>query len=275
MRFKSLNINNQKIATYYSEGTGYPVVFIHANSIGAASFYKQMMSEDGNKYQFISIDMLGHGASDFSLTPQESYTIESISNLMTDVINKLEIDKCILAGHSLGAHTALRIANKTNKVSGIVLANMSPINNYSKIEESYIVNDTFNLFLTPKLQENESMKLAQLFVSKNELADIAFVDNIKNTDPNFRFILGESLKKDNTNDFDLINELNKPIVMIQGNQDRIINIGKLQTLDLENKLWRNKIQIISDAGHSPMWEKPDLFNYILSTFIDEVSKETD
>jgi pimeloyl-ACP methyl ester carboxylesterase len=112
--------------------------------------------------------------------------------------------------------------------------------------------------------------LAQLFIKNDDLADISFVDNIKNTDPNFRFVLGESFKTDKTNDFDLINNITIPIAMIFGEKDRIINLDTLKNTNIENVLWRNKIQIISDTGHSPMWEKPNMFNYVLKEFIKEL-----
>jgi len=267
MKFKALTIQNHKIATYHSDGEGETFVFIHANSVGAASFYKQMMSEEGKKNQFISIDMPGHGASDFSLQPREIYTLDSIAQLMADTINELDIDSCVLVGHSLGAHTALRMISKSHKIKGLVLANMSPIKDYSKLADSYIVDDVFNIFFKPKLNEYDSSKLAQLFIKNDNLADISFVDNIKNTDPNFRFVLGESFKTDKTNDFNLIDKINLPIAMIFGDKDRIIDFETLKNTGIESKLWRNKIQVISDTGHSPMWEKPSMFNYVLNEFI--------
>lgn len=270
MKFKALKIQDHKIATYHSDGEGETFVFIHANSIGAASFYKQMMSEEGKKYSYISIDMPGHGASDFSLQPREIYTIDSIANLLTETINKLDIDNCILVGHSLGAHTALRIANKCNKIKGLVLANMFPIKNYSDLSNTYKIDDTFNIFFKPKLNEFDSSKLAQVFIKNDDMADISFVDNIKNTDPNFRFVLGESFKTDKTNDFDLIDSINIPITLIHGEKDRIIDLQKLKDIGIEEKLWRNKIQVISDAGHSPMWEKTSMFNYILGEFAGDL-----
>ncbi len=266
MKFKALTIQDHKIATYHSEGNGETFVFIHANSIGAASFYKQMMSEEGKKYKFISIDMPGHGASDFSLQAREIYTINSIAKLMADTINELDIEKCILVGHSLGSHVALRMIDKSNKIKGLILANMSPIKNYSNLSDSYIVDDVFNIFFKPILNEYDSSKLAQVFVKNDDLADISFVDNIKNTDPNFRFVLGESFKYDKTNDFDLIDKINIPTAIIFGEKDRIINLDTLKSSGIEEKLWRNKIQIISDTGHSPMWENPRMFNYILGEF---------
>ncbi len=272
MKFSSYNINNHKIAVYNSDGKNTPIVFLHANSIGAASFYKQMMSKEGKNVKYISIDFPGHGASDFSLTPRETYTIDGLAEIASKTIEQIDIDKCILCGHSLGGHIALRLLSKYNndKIKGLFLANVSPVESYTKFEDAYINDEIFNLFTKPRLNEYDSSALAQLFIKKGGLADIVFVDNIKNTDPNFRFVLGESFQNDNTNDFEIINKLSIPVAMLQGEKDRIIDIDKIKTKQLEDKLWRNKIQIISDAGHSPMWEKPSLFNYVVNMFAEEV-----
>jgi pimeloyl-ACP methyl ester carboxylesterase len=36
-------------------------------------------------------------------------------------------------------------------------------------------------------------------------------------------------------------------------------------------LWRNEIQVISGAGHSPQWEKSEGLNTLVEEFIDDIS----
>ena len=272
MKFTSYNVNNHKIAVYNSEGKKNPIIFLHANSIGAASFYKQMMSKEGEEYMYISIDYPGHGASDFSLQPRETYTIDGLAEIMSKTIEMLDIEQCVLCGHSLGGHIALRLVSKfnNNKIKALTLTGTSPLKNYADWSSSYKTDEIFNIFTQPRVNDYDSSALAQLFVKKGGLAEIVFVDNIKNTDPNFRFVLGESFKTDNTNDFELIKKLKIPVAFIEGEKDRIIDIEKIQNTEIKNILWRQKVHIISDAGHSPMWEKPSLFNYMINQFADEV-----
>jgi len=171
MKFTSHNINGHKIAVYSSEGTKKAVVFLHANSIGAASFYKQMMSKESKTYKYIAIDFPGHGASDFSLTPKETYTINGLAKIANETINKLDINKCVLCGHSLGGHITLRLMAKYNnpKVTSLLLTGMSPLENYNNWENAYIVDDIFNIFTKPRVNNYDASALAQLFIKKAEL----------------------------------------------------------------------------------------------------------
>jgi len=102
------------------------------------------------------------------------------------------------------------------------------------------------------------------------VAEIMFVDNIKNTDPNFRTYMYESFKNDKTNDLNILKSLKIPITLLNGDKDRMVNKNYLENLNLENLLWREKIQYISDAGNSPMWEKHKVFNYFIEQFITDI-----
>ncbi len=270
MKFNAYKIDNLKIATYESDGRENPVVFVHANSIGAASFYKQMMSDEGKKNRYISIDMPGHGASDFSLKPNLIYNIDYISELFSSTIDALDLESCILCGHSLGGHVALRIAQKNKKVKSLMLMGTSPLESYQDWDKSYKTDETFNYFNKGNLTQEDIARLAQLFISEDDAADISFVDNIKNTDSNFRKFMAMSYENDKTNDFEIIKSLNIPIAMVYGDKDRIINVEKLKNTGIEDYLWRKKIQIISEAGHSPMWEKPKLLQYLVDVFSKDV-----
>ena len=270
MKFNAYKIDNLKIATYESDGRENPVVFVHANSIGAASFYKQMMSDEGKKTRYISIDMPGHGASDFSLKPNLIYNIDYISEIFSSTIDALDLESCVLCGHSLGGHVALRIAQKNKKVKSLMLMGTSPLESYQDWGKSYAISETFNYFNKKNLTQEDIARLAQLFVSEDDAADISFVDNIKNTDSNFRKFMAMSYENDKTNDFEILKSLNIPIAMVYGDKDRIVDVEKLKSTGIEDYLWRKKIQIISESGHSPMWEKPKMLQYLVDVFSKDV-----
>lgn len=270
MQFKQFEVSNLRIATYQSEGEGYPIVFLHANSIGAAEFYWQMMSEEGKKYRFMSIDFPGHGASDFSLQPEKIYNIDTISDIIAAILQFQDFDKCILCGHGLGAHVSIRVAAKIDKVEGLMLVGAAPIRSYQKLEEAYHMGEEFKLFHKGFMNEAEVSILAQLFVSKDDVAEIMFVDNIKNTDPKFRTFLFESFATDQTNDFNILKSLNIPITLLNGDKDRIVRKAYIDSHQIKDILWRNKVQYISEAGNSPNWEKYKVFNYFVEQFINSM-----
>jgi len=270
MKFKKLEVSNLQIGTFRSEGNGYPVIFLHANSIGAASFYWQMMSKEGENFQFISIDMPGHGASDFSFQPQNDYNINAISDIIAGILQYFDFEECVLCGHGLGAHVAIRTAAKVEKVKGLMLVGAAPLSSYQKIEEAYDINEVYKLFHKGQLSEAEVSLLAQQFISKDDVAEIMFVDNIKNTDPNFRTHMYQSFKTDQTNDFNILKALKIPITLLNGDKDRMVNRDYLESHKIEDLLWRQKVQYISEAGNSPMWEKHKVFNYFIEQFVNDI-----
>lgn len=270
LKFKQYEVSNLKIATFESDGEGYPVVFIHANSIGAASFYWQMMSDEGKDLRFMSIDMPGHGASDFSFKPEEYYNINMISDIVAGILQYSDIEKCVLCGHGLGAHVAMRTAAKVDKVKGLMLVGAAPIESYQKMDEAYHVDEVYELFHKGRLSEAEVSVLAQEFVSADDVAEIMFVDNIKNTDPNFRIAMHKSYAEDKTNDFNILRSLDIPITLLNGEKDRMVNREYLESHKIEDLLWRGKVQYISESGNSPMWEKYKVFNYFIKQFVAEI-----
>jgi len=270
MKFKQLDISNLKIAVYESEGTGFPVVFLHANSIGAAEYYWQMMSDEGQKYHFYSIDLPGHGASDFSFQPEKYYDLTPLSDIIAAAIGHLDFEQCILCGHGLGAHLAIRVAAKSDKIKALMLVGAAPLHSYQNLDEAYHVDEVFKLLAKGSLNEAEVSILAQLFVSKDDVAEIMFVDNIKNTDPNFRTYIHRSFENDLTNDFNILKSLQIPITLLNGEKDRIVKKEYLESQQIQNMLWRQKVQYISEAGNSPMWEKYKVFNYFLEQFIKSI-----
>jgi pimeloyl-ACP methyl ester carboxylesterase len=270
MKFKQLEVSNLKIAVYESEGEGYPVVLLHANSIGAASFYWQMMSELGEKFKFISIDMPGHGASDFSFQPEKYYTIDAISDIVAGILQYYDFEECILCGHGLGAHVGIRSAAKIEKVKGLMLVGAAPVNSYQDMGSAYHIDEPYKLFYKGKMNEAEVSILAQQFISADDVAEIMFVDNIKNTDPNFRIAIQKSFKNDKTNDFNILKALDIPVTLLNGDKDRIVNREYLEQQKIEEILWRKKVQYISEAGNSPMWEKYKVFNYFVEQFVNDL-----
>ncbi len=270
MKFKKLEVSNLNIAVYESEGEGYPIVFLHANSIGAASFYWQMMSDLAQKYKFISIDMPGHGASDFSFQPQQYYTIDAISDMVAGILQYYDFQSCVLCGHGLGAHVAIRTSAKTEKVKGLMLVGAAPLLSYQDMQAAYHIDEVYKLFYKGRLNEAEVSVLAQQFISKDDVAEIMFVDNIKNTDPNFRIAIQQSFANDKTNDFNILKNLAVPITLLNGDKDRIVNRNYLDSLNIEQWLWRHKVQYISESGNSPMWEKHKVFNYFLEQFVEDM-----
>ena len=98
-------------------GEGTPVVLLHG--LTATRRYVVMGSRalERGGHRVVAYDARGHGASD----PGPAYDYPSLAGDLRDLLDERGIDRAVLAGASMGAHTAVRLAlDEPERVAGIV-----------------------------------------------------------------------------------------------------------------------------------------------------------
>jgi pimeloyl-ACP methyl ester carboxylesterase len=102
-------------------GEGVPVVLLHG--LTATRRYVVMGSRalERSGHLVVSYDARGHGRS--SPAPEPSaYGYELLAQDLTGVLDELQLERAVLAGASMGAHTALALAlSAPERVAGLVL----------------------------------------------------------------------------------------------------------------------------------------------------------
>ncbi len=103
------------------DGAGVPVVLLHG--LSASRRYVVMGSQALQRagHRVVAYDARGHGSS--SPAPQPSaYGYESLTADLVGVLDALGIERAMLAGASMGAHTILRLALEApERVAGLVV----------------------------------------------------------------------------------------------------------------------------------------------------------
>jgi pimeloyl-ACP methyl ester carboxylesterase len=91
------------------EGAGFPVVLLHG--LSASRRYVVMGSRALQRagHRVVTYDARGHGASSPAPRP-EAYGYEELTADLAAVLDALGIERAVLAGASMGAHTILRLA---------------------------------------------------------------------------------------------------------------------------------------------------------------------
>lgn len=91
------------------QGEGPPVVLLHG--LTATHRYVTMGSRTLERSGLLTIayDARGHGASSQAPTP-DAYTYAHLSTDLMSVLDRLELERAVIAGASMGAHTAIRFA---------------------------------------------------------------------------------------------------------------------------------------------------------------------
>jgi pimeloyl-ACP methyl ester carboxylesterase len=104
-----------------SAGAGIPVVLLHG--LTATHRYVVMGSRalERTGHRVLAYDARGHGASAPAPDPA-AYGYDDLAGDLLAVMDRAGVERAVLAGASMGAHTALRVAlDQPRRVSGLVL----------------------------------------------------------------------------------------------------------------------------------------------------------
>ncbi len=103
------------------DGDGFPVILLHG--LTASRRYVVMGSKSLHKagHRVVAYDARGHGSSVPAASP-DAYGYECLAADLIDVMDSLGIERAVLAGASMGAHTAIRVAlEEPDLVAGLVI----------------------------------------------------------------------------------------------------------------------------------------------------------
>ena len=118
-----------------------------------------------------------------------------------------------------------------------------------------------------QLSPSEAATLAAAYSSVH-VKEIA--SDILQTDPAMRPSLGVSLGMGLfQNELEICQNSNLPIAIFHGANDSMVNKSYLDGLQIPG-LWKNKVQHLSNSGHSPQVEDPRQFNERLNEFVKSI-----
>ena len=109
-------------AIYVDDGggkEGLPVVFLHSFA-GDSGHWSSQLARARHQRRALAMDLRGHGKS--AAPPDNDYAVESLVKDLGAVVDKLQIKRFVLVGHSMGGAVAIKYAGAhPNRVAGLVL----------------------------------------------------------------------------------------------------------------------------------------------------------
>jgi pimeloyl-ACP methyl ester carboxylesterase len=232
-------------------GQGKKILFIHGSGWNTHMWHNQ---RDYLKafMEVIFVDLPGHGKS-----PGDGCdSVEEYRDVVYETIRELGVERCYIAGHSLGGAIALSLSlAHPDMLEGIVLIGTGArLRVLPQILEG-IIND----------KENTLKGVGGLAFSNKTLTvlkDHAFHEMMK--------CKGEVIHKDFSacNRFDAMNTVNSirvPALIICGNDDAL-TLPKY-SLYLHQAINGSQLNLIDDAGHMVMMERPMEVNRAIEEFV--------
>ncbi len=252
MYTKKIDVDTTALACLFSETQNKPaMVFLHGASSTNQIWLTQWMHFK-DRMTVIIPDLPGHGDS----TGNGSDSIDKYAEIVVRLIRKLDLGKCILVGHSMGGATAQKVAiAHSDLLAGLVLVSTG-----SRLR---VASQVFSSIETDYRQYIELATSFSLYESADE--------QTKNMFKNILSVLSPKVAYNDfmaCNKFDVMNEIagiHTRTLIIAGDKDMLTPLKYSQFM--HQKIANSQLDIIRDAGHMVMMEKPDDVNSSLSGFL--------
>ena len=244
--------------SYDVGGKGEPVlVFVHGWSC-SREYWKEQVGHFSKKHKVVTIDLAGHGRSGLS---RKDYTIEAFGKDVAAVAEKLNLNRIILIGHSMGGPVIVEAAGQMpDRVICLVGADT-----FHDIEKGYHSAEIEKIAIR---LEADFVKEAQNFVrqmfpptTETELVEWV-ADRMSSADPE----VGINAFR-NLGNYDLKSAAQKmeiPICSISADLWPM-------NLDANKKYAKSfKLKLMPGVGHFVMLEDPEKFNKLLEEIIEEL-----
>ncbi len=237
-------------------GQGEKVLFIHGSGWNTHMWHNQR-DYLKSSMEVMLVDFRGHGES-----PGDGCdSVEEYRDAVYEMIRELHIERCYIAGHSLGGAIALSLSLAyPDIIKGIILIGTGArLRVLPQILEG-VVND----------KENTVRNISGFAFSKRTssvLKDQAINEMMKCS--------GEVIYKDFSacNRFDVmdtVNSIRVPALIICGNDDTL-TLPKY-SLYLHEAIKDSRLTLIDDAGHMVMMEQPMEVNRKIEGFVLDPKK---
>ncbi len=244
------------VELYYEVyGEGEPIIFSHG-WMDDCSVWKSQIEFFAKKYKVIVYDHRGHGKSD---KPEKDYSIQTLSNDLYSLIQKLNLEKVTIIGLSMGGMTAMVFAlDHPEKVSRLVLVGTTAKMSFSMRVQIWIMMHIF-----PYKSFARGVIDAKYNKPSEQVIKEA-MDRALRTPKHAAYECSLEFTK-NYDIRDRVSKIKVPTLIIVGDKDNITPVDMSQYLNRE--IEGSKLQIMPNSKHMPMIDKVKELNEITDKFI--------
>tara|TARA_Y100000590_G_scaffold21617_1_gene25050 strand:+ start:339 stop:1097 length:759 start_codon:yes stop_codon:yes gene_type:complete len=242
------------------EGKGFPLVLVHG-FLGSSTMWKPQIDFFKDHFRVITPDLPGFGKSNKT---KSHNSIQSISNLILNSIEKKKINKFHLLGHSMGGMIVQEMAKKKgDKISKLICYSTGPIGEmpgrFETVEESRenlknngLKTMTRNIVKT-WFVKGENAKYFDICIEAGEQTSQEAADN-------------SLVAFKNWSGVDTLKNIKNETLIIWGDKDKSYNLEQAKTL--EKNIPNSSLVIFEGCAHNVHLEKVDEFNRTIFNFLD-------
>jgi pimeloyl-ACP methyl ester carboxylesterase len=249
------------IELYYElHGEGKPIIFSHGWLEDCSIWGPQVESFTKN-YAVILYDHRGHGRSDKPKVGEGNYSVQVLANDLYALAQKLNLEKPVLVGFSLGGYAAILLAlEHPEKISKLVLVGTTAKMALPTSAKFWLLG--IGVFYSYETYLRMSCKYGRFYKPSKQIVDEELARALK-----VEKSIASECWKELTEKYDVrdkVSRIEVPTLIIVGEKDKI-NLKASQYLNREIK--GSELRIVPSSGHTVMVEKTEEFNHVLEEFI--------
>ena len=259
MDYQYLQVGKLRIR-HVDAGSGEPVLMVHGLG-GSIESWTNNINELVKSFRVIAVDLPGFGLSD---KPKMSYTIRFYREFVVQFLKQLQLGEVSIVGSSLGGHVAAEVAiNHPSLVRRLVLT--SPA---GALPRSFKGSPA--LWKYVKVIKAKSVRQVKqaLFAVNNKPVDNSYAQLVyqkflmPGAKEAFLSALAGSARAPRLNS--RLNKIKAATLVLWGKEDYMIPVKFAEPFV---KMKNCRIVMLENCGHRPHFERPGLFNRIVSDFL--------
>ena len=233
---------------FEESGQGMPLILLHGFPLNRSIWYPLLPFLTPHA-RIILPDLRGFGKSPIG---EEPSTMRLMAEDVAVLISKLKIEKCVLAGHSMGGYISLAFANAyPQKLAGLGLISTQAANDNPEKRQARFKT-------IESVKKHGAMTLAKdmpaILTSRPELQrSIAAIISSTRPEALINALKGMVERPDFT---EILPEIAVPTVIVTGEKDGIVPHERIDVM--AKLIRRNWIVETPGGGHMTMMESPEL-----------------
>jgi pimeloyl-ACP methyl ester carboxylesterase len=249
------------IKMHYAEQgdeNGAPVIFIHGFTDSWFS-YSRILPLLDKKYRVYAIDQRGHGDSD---RPEKGYAMKNFAADVLAFMDAKNITKAIVVGHSMGSFVALQTTlDAPQRVEKLVVIGTATT---ARNEVTLDLQKTVNNLKDPV--DEKFVRDFQISTSAQTLPDEFINGVVKQSMKLPARVWQSALAGVIAEDYkSRLGKIKTPTLILWGDKENIFLRGEQDLL--KAKIANSTLKVYAETGHSPHWERPDIFVRDLNEFL--------
>jgi 3-oxoadipate enol-lactonase len=249
---------------YSDQGSGTPLVFLHAFPLNRAMWRPQLAGLSG-RFRTIALDLRGHGASD---APLWRFSLEDYADDVRGLLDHVSIERAVLIGLSMGGYVSFAFYRKfPERVRALVLADTRAQGDseegraarFSLAQTAYRQGQAAVAeIMIPKLLGATSLQTRPDLV--REVRHMIEANQVSGTIVDCMAMAGRQ------DSVPLLPRVNCPVLVLVGEEDYTTPMADAQLI--AQHVAGARLVTIPGAGHLSNVEQPERFNKAVGDFVE-------